>query len=330
MQFVAATKINYAANLEIAFTLLAQCNPSPSSRTGNISLDQNTSSSVNPLIATTTSSSNGYQNSTTNKTSSSFKKPSSSSPLVLDSKSATLESFVKLNDNIDFGRVRKMVDELGQLNCVGSFQARFKSLDTQNSMVNNYLGEHDDAEMMDRVTFAHVSQLILLHADVMQTDKSNDQQQPTMMQRYLPELYETKIFLQLTEFVRGSFFQYCFAAILVLNIIALTLETQGQPLYNFTIPITIAFVIIYSIEFFLLLIVNGWTWFYKSMRRRIELFTLIATAILLPIYIFTKVVTEDSSPGKNVRLLRLILVMRCTPTIRLLAYVGDYNTFAKV
>jgi len=38
----------------------------------------------------------------------------------------------------------------------------------------------------------------------------------------------------------------------------------------------------------------------------------------------------DSNGTGRVRLVRLLLVMRCTPTIRLLAFVGDYSTFAKV
>ena len=69
--------------------------------------------------------------------------------------------------------------------------------------------------------------------------------------------------------------------------------------------------------------------FSVSIRRRVELAALLASAVLMIACYMTGADTDSNSTGR-VRLVRLLLVMRCTPTIRLLAFVGDYSTFAKV
>lgn len=70
--------------------------------------------------------------------------------------------------------------------------------------------------------------------------------------------------------------------------------------------------------------------FAKSVRRRVELAALVGTAALTVGCLVTGEDTDAGGGSGRVRLLRLLLVMRCTPTIRLLALVGDYSTFAKV
>lgn len=41
----------------------------------------------------------------------------------------------------------------------------------------------------------------------------------------------------------------------------LLLEVQGEPLYDQTLAITSVFVVIYTIEFLLNLLVRGWAWY---------------------------------------------------------------------
>lgn len=82
-----------------------------------------------------------------------------------------------------------MMDELSKVTCVGSFQSICQSKHSNTSLAYNYLSKHDNNELMDRVTFAHVAQLIMLQTDVMK-DGIPLQTSATMLQRYLPEVQE--------------------------------------------------------------------------------------------------------------------------------------------
>lgn len=181
--------------------MLAQCSPSPSSTPTAVPAASN----INPLIVTTTTSTSatasthqgsgsGYQGGArTGISPEVVKKKREEGALFIDDKSSSLNSFVKYDTHIDFGRVRKMLDELVKLNCVGSFQSRFKLDKTSASSIGeslayNFLSEHDDSEPMDRVTFAHIAQLVMLSADVSRHRDKHVKPQSTLMQRYLPEV----------------------------------------------------------------------------------------------------------------------------------------------
>lgn len=47
----------------------------------------------------------------------------------------------------------------------------------------------------------------------------------------------------------------------VVNTALLLLEVQGEPLYDQTLAITSVFVVIYTVEFLLNLVVRGWAWY---------------------------------------------------------------------
>jgi len=305
---------------------------------------------------------------------------------------------------VDNARVRLVLEELEKLSCFDVYSLRrrrphssslsaLSSLtsgdDDSDSLVWNFLERQDPSAALDRVAFARVCRLTQMQ---FKKRKGGDDDHP-FMETWLPEVYESKCFEGLKTCVKSKTFANLFACILVINTGLLLLEVQGEPLYDRTVLITTCFVLVYGLELVLVLLVRGWAWYWKrSLRRRIELVTLLCTAVLLPLVILTEeghdsghgysiddggdegsaysygggdesnsvdafdassaLTTplnstplnsassfESSSSGDGgstvlgvgrVRLLRFLLVMRCTPTIRLLGCVGDYTTFAKV
>ena len=119
-----------------------------------------------------------------------------------------------------------------------------------------------------------------------------------------------------------------FAILLVLNAIVVVLEIQGAPLYDATIQITSAFLLIFVLEWILLVIAYGWAYYWKSQRRRMESISLIICLILLPLCLVEGIDSDETKTGR-VRVLRLLIVARCIPTLRLLSFVREYTVFAR-
>ena len=254
---------------------------------------------------------------------------------------------------VTYGAVSHMLEELQALHCsdlyalrttastaattgLGNF-ARFNSApslsnDAENPLLH-VLAAQPLSASVDRKQFAFICQLIQMRFLSQQQFDSRScekaaRPQNGCLQRWLPEIIETAAYRRLRGFVWSKAFERVFSLILVLNLGAIVLELQGAPLYDQTLLITTIFVCIYASEVLLLVTVKGWAWYWLSSRRRIEFIAIGLCAVLLPLC-FTAGIDSDETKTGRVRLLRFLLVARCVPTIRLLSFVGEYSVFAR-
>ena len=217
----------------------------------------------------------------------------------------------------------------------GSPTARFNGASLSNDAENmlHVLAAQPLSASIDRKQFAFICQLIQMRFLSQQQFDSRScekaaRPQNGCLQRWLPEIIETAAYRRLRGFVWSKAFERVFSLILVLNLGAIVLELQGAPLYDQTLLITTIFVCIYAFEVLLLVTVKGWAWYWLSSRRRIEFVAIGLCAVLLPLC-FTAGIDSDETKTGRVRLLRFLLVARCVPTIRLLSFVGEYSVFAR-
>jgi two pore calcium channel protein len=160
----------------------------------------------------------------------------------------------------------------------------------------------------------------------------------TFVETHFPQLYKSPGYQMFCDGVRSKYFEYAVDIILVLNAVVIGIqsypELSGQPIemdphfsdgYIDTVweLIETLFTIIYAVEVFIKVMVDGWRTYRESPRNMFD-FVVTLLAIVATAYVYYPNAYSDS------RLIRFIVMVRVIRLVRILNAIKQFQLIGSI